>query len=258
MITTQETGLAAERLENIRRVLQERRIVRVDELSRALRVSPATVRRDLLLLERVGHLRRVHGGAVAIEGLLEEPQFDDKAAQSAAEKQRIAQAALQFVKPTDSIFLDGGSTVLALARLLTDMKQLTVVTNSLHVALLYAGRGPRLILVGGELRRLSQTFVGPLTRALVDQLRVDTAFMGTLGVAAEGGLTTTDPQEAYTKELVMSHARQAVLLADASKIGKISFVRFGGLRDVDVWITDRRVSAVKLREFRKETKIVVV
>jgi DeoR/GlpR family transcriptional regulator of sugar metabolism len=251
MINGESTGLAVERRERVRKILQERGIVTVDDFCRELRVSAATVRRDLAEMDRQGQLRRVHGGAVSVGGHMEEPLFEDKAAIAAREKQRIAEAAVKYVQPRDSIFLDGGSTVLALARLLLDMNKLTVVTNSLRVAGALAGSGPRLILTGGELRRLSQTFVGPLTEPLISQLHVDAAFMGTVGLSAEEGMTTTDPREAYTKEIVISRARQVILLADGGKIGKVSFVKFGALDKVDVLITDAGAKGKELAKFSK-------
>jgi DeoR/GlpR family transcriptional regulator of sugar metabolism len=157
---------------------------------------------------------------------------------AASEKQRIARAALALIKPEESIYLDGGSTVLALARLLTHMTALTVVTNSLHVANALAGGGPRLILVGGELRRRSETFVGALTQPVIERLHVDQAFMGTIGLSLDEGVTTTDPNEAMTKRLVVSHAGTVTLLADSSKVGKVAFARAGGVEELDVLITD--------------------
>ncbi|MFZ4398299.1 MAG: DeoR/GlpR family DNA-binding transcription regulator, partial [Kiritimatiellia bacterium] len=200
--------LAPGRIEKLRRILAARRIVRVEELSAELGVSAATVRRDLQSLEVNGALQRVHGGAVAAERRIDEPGFDDKTAIAAGEKQRIAEAAMRLIQPRNSIFLDGGSTVLALARLLRKRTDITVVTNSLRVAVELAGGGPPLIVIGGELRRLSQTFVGPMTRHQLDHLHLDHAFMGTMGLTPEAGLTTTDPLESYTKALVMQHAGQ--------------------------------------------------
>ncbi len=231
--------LAPQRLAKLRRILCARRIVRVEELGAELGASSATVRRDLRDLETRGELHRVHGGAVAVERRLDEPGFDDKTALAAAEKQAIAAAALRLVQPRDSLFLDGGSTVLALARLLRERTDVKLVTNSLRVAAEMAGGGPPLIVVGGELRRLSQTFVGPLTRHQLDHLHVDRAFMGTMGLTPEAGLTTTDPLEAYTKSLVMQHAGQVILLADRSKFGQVSFARFGSLEDLHAIVTDR-------------------
>ena len=184
-------------------------------------------------------------------GRLDEPLFDDKTSVAAAEKRRIAEAAAKYVKPNDTIYLDGGSTVLELARLLKDRSNITIVTNSLRAAVELAGRGPRLILVGGELRRLAQTTVGPLTRFMIQELHVDKAFMGTIGLSLDEGLTTTDPTEAYTKELVMKHAREVILLADSSKAHKISFTRAGRLENVLVLITDSLFDRKLAKELRK-------
>ena len=255
---TEKGGLAAERLDRIRGMVRAQRVVRVDELAAHLNVSPATIRRDLLELDGQGTVRRVHGGAVAAEGRLDEPLFDDKTALAASEKQRIALAALAYVKDTASIFLDGGSTVLALARLLTQRTALTVVTNSLRVAALYSGGGPRMILTGGEFRALSQTLVGSLTRPLIEQLHVDAAFIGTIGMTLDEGLTTTDPREADTKEHVMSRARRVIVLADGSKIGNVSFVRFGGLEKVHVLITDSKAPGALVKKLSKRMEVLTV
>lgn len=243
--------LAAVRLERILEHLRRRRFARVNDLCAELSASPATVRRDLGTLERTGRLRRLHGGAMLAETHLEEPAFDDKTAVSAAEKERIAKAALRFIGRNDTIFLDGGSTILVLAGLLGTLPDITVVTNSLRVASALAGGGPSLILVGGELRQRSQTFVGPLTRCMLDQLNVDKAFMGTIGLTPDG-LSTTDPREAFTKECVMRRAGQVILLADHTKMNRVSFVRFGSCDDLDVLITDSRTPAKALQPLRRK------
>jgi DeoR family fructose operon transcriptional repressor len=257
MRRNRQKELAPARLDRLRRMLREDHVVRVGELSQQLQVSLATIRRDLDELESLGEIRRVHGGAVGVESRLEEPLFDDKTSIAAKEKHRIARAALKYIKPNQTIFLDGGSTVLELARLLRDRSNLTILTNSLRAAIELAASGPRLILIGGELRRLSQTLVGPLTRLTLQELQVDKAFMGTMGLSLQEGLTTTDPGEAYTKELVMEHAREVILLADHTKVGKISFSRAGQLDRVQVLITDRHVNRKFARELRKRGVVVV-
>jgi len=248
MPTLDQKALAPQRWDNLRALIRDSGVIRIEDLCRQLKVSPATVRRDLDQLEQSGAIRRVHGGAVSVESRMDEPVFADKTSLAAREKRRIAEAALAFVEPGDTIFLDGGSTVLELARLLRDRTSLTVVTNSLHAAHELAGRGPRLILIGGELRRLSQTMVGPLTRLVLHELHLDKAFMGTIGFTLKEGLTTTDPSEAFTKEVVMDQARQVFVLADSSKAGKISFARAGRWGRVHVLITDKHME----KDFAKE------
>ena len=164
---------------------------------------------------------------------------------------------IRFIAPDDTVYLDGGSTVLELARLLRERTNLTVVTNSLYAAQELAGRGPRLIVIGGELRRLSQTMVGPLTRLTLAELHLDKAFMGTIGLALNEGLTTTDPSEAFTKQLVMGQARQVIVLADSSKAGKVSFASAGNWQNVHVLITDKQLDQAFAKELvKKNIKVI--
>jgi len=259
MAAARSAELAPRRRDRLVELVAGRGAARLAELCRELGASPATVRRDLEELEGAGRLRRFHGGAVSIGTRLEEPLFDDKTAIAAREKQRIAEAALKLVGQGETVYLDGGSTVLELARLLRERPDATVVTNSLRAAIELAGKGPRLILVGGELRRLSQTVVGPLTGAILGQLRPDRAFMGTMGMDPEKGLTTSDPAEAETKRLAMAASREVVLLAHSAKAGQTAFVRAGDLGEIDVLITDTGIDrAFAARLARQGVKVIRV
>ena len=137
------------------------------------------------------------------------------------------------------------------ARMLHDRNDLTVVTNSLRAASELAEMGPRVILTGGELRRISQTMVGPLTSAVLGQVRVDKAFMGTMGFCLTNGLTTTDPNEAYVKNLVAEHANQVILLADSSKAEKVCFARVSDWDKVDSLISDDKLPQSFVKSLRK-------
>ena len=210
----------------------------VAALAERLAVSEATVRRDLQRLAERGQLRRLHGGAT-LEGVARlEPVFADKEGQHTAAKERIAAAALALIEDGDQIYLDGGSTVLMLARRLDRKRNLTIVTNSLMAAASLMETEHRLVLVGGEFRSLSRTLVGPLTKPVIESLHPRQAFMGTIGFTLDEGMTTTDPNEAFTKELIMARADRVVLLADSSKLGIRSFARSGAPEDVDILITD--------------------
>ena len=243
--------LAARRRQRLGQIVDARRAVRLEELSTTLGVSQATIRRDLDALAATGRLRRVHGGAVAVDERLDEPQFDAKAVAAAAEKLRIAERTVELLEQDETVYLDSGSTVLGVARLLHGWTRLTVVTNSLPAAAELAGRGPRLIVIGGELRATSRALVGPLTRLLLDELRVDRALMGTFALSLEDGLTTTDPSEAYTKELVMRRAREVILLADSTKMGTRSFVSAGTLDRVHTIVTDAGIDERLVRSLKR-------
>ena len=243
--------LAPQRRERLLSIVETRRAARLEDLVGALRVSQATVRRDLDELARSGRLRRVHGGAVAVDARPSEQHFEAKVAEAAAEKERIAARAIELLSPGDVVYLDSGSTVLAAARLLRGWGRLTVVTNSLPAAAELAGQGPRLIVIGGELRATSQALVGPLTRLLLDRVHVNRALMGTFALSLEEGMTTTDPTEAYTKELVLARAREVILLADSRKVGTRSLVHAGRLADIDILVTDAGIDDRSLRSLER-------
>ncbi len=243
--------LAPQRREHIRLLVRESGIARVEDLRRELKVSVATIRRDLEVLEEEGKVRRVHGGAVSTESRLEESVFDDKTNQFSKQKRAIASEAYKLIGQEESLFLDGGSTTLCLARLLKDRKDLTVVTNSLRAAGELADSAPRVILTGGELRKISQTMVGPLTSAVLGQVRVDKAFMGTMGFCLKNGLTTTDPNEAFVKALVMEQASQVILMADSSKAEKVSFARVSDWQNIDVLLSDNNLPIPFIKELNK-------
>lgn len=257
-MTRSKAAFAPRRQERLLRIVATRRAVRVEDLREALGVSPATIRRDLDVLQEAGRLRRVHGGAVALDVRPVEPLFEAKAAVNSDAKLGIARLAASLIEPGDTIYIDSGSTCLELARVLAGRVDLTVVSNSLPAIAALAARGSRVVAVGGEVRPLSQAIVGPLSGLLLEALYVDRAFMGTFGLSLEAGLTTSDPQEAFTKELVLSRARQVVLLADAGKMGTRSFAHAGRLDQVDVLVTDAPLDEGARRAFAEaEVRVLV-
>ncbi len=222
----------------------------VSELAQTLQVSEATVRRDLLELEKRDLARRVHGGAVRC-GKPGEPLFHEKTTFNAAAKEEIARKALTLIHDNDVIYLDGGSTVLSLARLLANRGgNLTIITNSLMAATELMESNCRLILLGGEFRPIARTLVGPLTLPVTETLNVDKAFLGTIGISAEG-LSTTDPNEAFTKKSVMSRAKEVILLADSSKFGVKSLTAAGTLNEIHTVVSDRNLKAEFVRLLTK-------
>ena len=234
---TSIVAFAPERRERVKQIVKSRHAVRVEDLKAELGVSTATIRRDLHELEEEGELRRVHGGAMSIDAGPIEARFEAKAATNPAQKRRIAERAAAMVEPDAKIYLDAGTTCLELAKLLAPRTDITIVTNSIPAINELAGTGPRLIVIGGELRTLSQALVGPLSTPVLDQLYLDHAFVGAFSLSLDAGLTTTDPAEAFTKEHVLTRTREAVLLVDGSKLGTRSFAQAGRLDQIDVVIT---------------------
>jgi DeoR family fructose operon transcriptional repressor len=234
---------AEERQEAILGRAREHGSVDVDGLSVGFGVSAETIRRDLKALEREGLVRRVHGGAIAIERLSMESPVAERDRINIAEKTAIAQEALNFIPENGAILLDAGSTTARLACALPTSLALTVVTNSPAIALLLAPQEAfTVMLLGGRLRSRTLAAVDDWALYATTQIHVDVAFMATNGLSVKRGLTTPDPAEATTKKAMISAARRVILLADHSKVGHDYFARFCDLSDVDLFITDSGLS----------------
>lgn len=212
--------------------------VEVAVLAETFDVTPETVRRDLTDLERHGVLRRVHGGAIPVDRALGEPTLSDKTGVMAAEKRRIAKAALELLPTAGSVLLDAGTTTGELATLFPD-RELTVLTNALPVATTLASRASLEVhLLGGRVRGRTMAAVGSWVEDHLADLRVDVAFVATNGLDAERGLSTHDPAEAAVKAAMIAAAREVVLLVDHTKFGTEQLVRYVSLDRIDVIVTD--------------------
>jgi len=213
--------------------------VDVAAVAAELDVTPETVRRDLTALERMGLVRRVHGGAIPVERLGFEPALAERERMFSAEKERIAKAALDELPDGGSVILDAGSTTGRLAELLPGDRELIVVTHALPIAIALATRpNITLHLVGGTLRGRTLAAVGAWAERSLQDVRVDVAFLGTNGLTAEDGLTTPDLAEAMVKRALVSAARRVVVLADHSKVGRTDLALVAPLSAVDTLVTD--------------------
>lgn len=246
---------AEERQQAIATLIGQRGRVSVAELADQYRVTTETVRRDLAVLDRLGLIRRVHGGAVGAGALTTiEPGTVERDSIRAAEKDRIAELALRHLPASGgSVLFDAGTTTARVAAALPTDVDLVAVTNSLPIATRLTGfAGVRVHLLGGRVRGLTQAAVGAETLRLLGELRVDVAFLGTNALTARHGLSTPDPEEAAVKRAMIAAADQVVVVADASKIGREDFVRFGAIADVDVLVTDTDVPAAAHAELVAE------
>lgn len=244
---------AEERRSAILRLAREQGRVEVAVLAKEFGVTPETVRRDLTSLTRHGMLRRVHGGAIPVQRLDYEPNLDARQETMVEEKRRIATAALDELPNEGTILLDAGSTTAALAEQLPQDRALTVVTNSLPIALTLSARPSTTVLtLGGRVRGRTAAMVDDWAQERLRTLLVDVAFVATNGISPERGLTTPDPAEASTKATMLASARHVVVLADHTKFGQDHFAHFGQLGDVDVVISDTGLAdddAEQLRAF---------
>jgi len=257
--------LAEQRRALILEEVRRRGGARVNELTRRLNVSDMTVRRDLDALARQGALEKVHGGAVPLaEASTHEPGFEAKSSLELSAKADIARAAADMVQPGSAIALTGGTTTYALAQLLTDVPELTVVTNSMRVADVFhaaqrgsgtGGGAPRpgaatVVLTGG-VRTPSDSLVGPVADAAVHSLHFDLLFLGVHGISAEAGLSTPNLAEAETNRRFVGSARRVVVVADHTKWGTVGLSSFASLEQVDTLVTDAGLPPAARAEIRQ-------
>jgi DeoR/GlpR family transcriptional regulator of sugar metabolism len=251
--------LALERRRRIAESIRSKGVISVAEMAEVLGTSEITLRRDLKTMAGEGLVVRTHGGAVLPDGLVNEPSYTEKANQAAAEKAAIARVAAGMIRPGDSIILGPGTTTLALARLLADLTELTVVTNSLLVAqaLLPASR-VELILTGGTLRRAIHALVGPAAEEPLRMLRASRVFMSGNGLTVERGLSTPSPLVAAADRALAAAAQETVVLADHTKIGKETMCQTVPLDRISILITDARADPRQLAQIRKAGVTVLI
>lgn len=205
-------------------------------------ISIETVRRDLEHLEQQGYLRRVYGGAVVSMSLRSEPEYASRSKAYFQEKNAIAREAAKLIRPEDTVYLGVGTTVQAMVQYMKGLGELTVFTNALRTAVeLSELPGCSVILPGGQVRSKELTLSGfPAEENLV-HFNVDKAFVGIGGITEEG-VTDFHIGEARLHRQLIKNAREAIVLTDSSKIGARAMNNVCTLQDIDIVITDNKVS----------------
>ncbi len=245
------------RADFIRRDVLRAGRVTVPDLAQRLGVSPATIRRDLAGLEVRGLIKRVYGGAVAIEPLMYEPfkyesSFQRNMGQFPVEKQRIGQAAADLVQDGEVISLMSGTTSMYLARALRHRTNITVLTNTVNIAMELNGReGITVLMTGGVLRGNYFSLVGPLAELSLNQIYVDKVFVGMTAIDCDKGLTTTTIEQATVIRKMIEQAKQRIVVADSSKLGLVSHVLICPVTEINLLITDTQAPLDQREAFQQ-------
>jgi len=203
-------------------VLRTSGAISVAEIEARFGVSPMTARRDLDELERRGVVRRTHGGAVMPTQSAHEDSFARRMKVSAEAKRRLAVHAVATITPRETVFLDSSTTSYCVARRMIETEvTATVLTNSLPVMeLIFSDGSPKLEIIGmgGNLRRLTRSFVGPFAVRTVQGHFADHAVLSVKGLTGTGMMTDADALEAEVKRAMIAQAGRSMLLVDRSKM----------------------------------------
>lgn len=215
----------------------------VEDLATHLNVSPSTIRRDLTQMESQGLLRRFHGGAELLQPLLYEPfrhsiNFSNQEGVNADEKRRIAQAAAEMIKSSETIAFSSGTTTTQIARFLGHVKDITIMTNTVNVAMELSQRQDiKVFVTGGYISGGWFSLVGETAIHAIQSLYADQAFVGLNGIDAVNGLTSHYVDEAAIVRAMIQQARKKIVVADHSKIGMTTRARICEIDKIDILIT---------------------
>lgn len=226
--------------------------VKTSQLANLFSVSEVTIRRDLEVLKEEGKLKKVHGGAVASEkdfqssyqgnSITFEPSFQKKSKIHQEEKKKIGEKATELIRDGSSIFVGTGTTTMQIVKNLEEKAGLTVVTNSLiHGLELSRTSDVEVLLTGGQLRKNTSALVGPIAKRSLEEIYVDTLFLGINGISIDQGFTVPTLPEAEMSRKVTSIANEVIIVADFSKFGKVSHAKVAEIDGAHRVITDDRV-----------------
>jgi DeoR/GlpR family transcriptional regulator of sugar metabolism len=229
--------LAINRIHHIVQKLEELGSVSVTDLAEWFEVSKETIRRDLKMLSDQGRVSLVHGGAAATVPI--EPSLSHREAENAVGKKAIGRKAASFVEDGMVVLIDSGSTTLFLAEALVAREDLTVITNSLPIALtLCRTKGVKTIMLGGEVQANDEAAFGVDTLELLRHYHVDLAFVGAGGISDSGDLTDYSRLAAEQRHLMLQAGSKAYVLADHTKFERKTPIKIMPSENISGLIVD--------------------
>jgi DeoR family transcriptional regulator of aga operon len=228
----------------------------IDEFLESVGSSAPSIRRDLARLEQRGLIRRTHGGAELVEPLLYEPfrydtSFQLRETRFQAEKRRIGLSAADLVQENEIIGLTAGTTTTAIGRALRHRNNVQIVTNAVNIGMELCNQpGIRLFLTGGIVPwAWSFSLTGPAALGFMEDIYLDRVSFRVMGLDAERGATMQETDEALLFRKMLEHSKQAVVVADSSKLGKVSQVLICPVHKIHLVITDTGASDEAIQPF---------
>jgi DeoR family transcriptional regulator, fructose operon transcriptional repressor len=220
-------------------------------------MSEATVRRDLRALADERRIVRTYGGAASVGMHEPEESLDTRSASYREQKEAIARIAVRHVHDGDTIFLDGGTTTAALARLLAGRREVHVVTNNLLAVSVLASAELRVTLIGGDVRPSSMSTLGPIAQLALTRVSFDKAFLGADGVVAGRGLCEASAEQAYLKECIAAQAAGVFVLVTSNKLERASQQHWTPLERAWTLVTDTLADAAHIARFEQRGNVTV-
>jgi DeoR family transcriptional regulator, fructose operon transcriptional repressor len=243
--------LAIDRKMRLIEYIKQNRTATISELAKEFNVHEVTIRRDLAEIEQKGILKRTHGGVIMEQWTKREPPFAERTSLHLDTKMKIGKKAASLVEDGQSLMMDTGTTTLHIAKNLKNHKDLTVVTNDINIAAeLRDVPRIKVILTGGELHPFSYFLNGMFTDHVLKSLHVEKAFISAAALHPQYGLTNPDMKLISVKQEMIGAAGEIIVVADDSKIGKLSLHKVAPNSSIHTLITGKEASESQLQEFR--------
>ena len=241
------------KLDDVLDFIKQRNNATVNDICKALGVSESTVRRSLAILEEKMLIKRYHGGAKIKRNIKKDPPVANRIQEHINEKDAIGRVAATLIKPDDKIVLSGGSTVQMICKYITDIPNLTVITDSVLVIYeLLNADNINLIILGGTLNRQERSIEGNFALQNMRMLRANKAFLGTKSININSGFLTDDLNSFELLRTYISNVEECIMVADHSKFYRDGLVHLLNFSDTDTFITDSKTPAEYIKHIEKE------
>jgi len=239
------------RHKKILEILNQKKQVKVQDLSEALNTSTVTIRKDLKLLEGKRLLFRNHGGASLESPYVNDRSVNEKEFINAPEKAAIGLQASKMIKGDQYIILASGTSILAMAKFINPIKKLTVVTSALNVAMELSKReNIEVLQLGGYIRSNSYSVIGHYSEMILKDIACSKLFLSVDGLDLEYGLSTTNALEAHLNQQMIESAKEVIVLVDSTKFGKKSFGRICKIEQIDHIISDSNIPSEIVKQIK--------
>ena len=215
----------------------------VSALSQEFDVTEETIRRDLDKLDKEGLVKKSYGGAVLVQNFSTDLPHSVRKKANVEAKQKIAEKISALFQDGDCIMIDASSTALLLLNYIRNLKNITLITNSVEALIELSDKDDwNVFSTGGKLKKGSLSLVGPSAEKTIRAFHVDYAVCSSKGVDITRGITDSNEKDSEIKQAIFAAADRKILAVDSSKFDKISFVKVCETRDVDTIVTDSKPS----------------
>lgn len=245
--------LGSERQEEILKIAGQNKYLDVNTLSKQFQVSRITIYRDLKKLERRNKILKIHGGAKFADDNSPEPAFTTRKDKNVNQKVKAAANAVTLIRNNDTIMLDSSSTSLFIAREIVKQKfSLTIITNNIDIAFETINQNNiQTILMGGNLREITRSIVGPLTIEFLAKMNADKFFFSCIGITKEKGVTDTNLDEIAVKKQMAAVSRNSYCVINSEKIGQVGVYPLFSFDEVAYFVTDKQIIEQSEKLFNK-------